>query len=232
MTSNLAHSISSFSASSRSTLTRGSPHAVAYDLDEIDACFRGTRIPLPRRRRRRPFATRGCSSHARTPHSTARQLPATTVDWVNIDHRRLAPVAAGDLGAYLLATCGSLAQSSIRIEAVHRLSKLGAVVTHVIEGTSQQGFSAEWRTIELSTYEGDKINRIELFDEEDLDAAVARFDELERSPQPPGNSRDADLGTLSRRVQSPRHGRLSCPEQFERSVRRPPKSTCVMNSTA
>jgi hypothetical protein len=117
-----------------------------------------------------------------------RQLPETAVDWVNIDHRRLAPIAAGDLGAYLLATWDLSPQSSIRIEAVHRLSKLGAVVTHVIEGTSQQGFNAEWRTIDLSTYEGDKISRSELFDEADLDAALARFDELEQSPPPPDNA--------------------------------------------
>jgi class 3 adenylate cyclase len=107
-----------------------------------------------------------------------RQLPEATVDWVNIDHRRLAPIAAGDLSAYLRATWELSPQSSIRIEAVHRLSEVGAVVTHVIEGTSQQGFDAEWRTIALSTYEGDKINRCELFDEGDLDAALARFDEL------------------------------------------------------
>ena len=102
------------------------------------------------------------------------------MDWVNIDHRRLASIAAGDLGAYLRATWDLSPQSSIRIEAVHRLSEVGAVVTHVIEGTSQQGFDAEWRTIALSTYDGDKINRCELFDEGDLDAALARFDELEQ----------------------------------------------------
>ena len=106
------------------------------------------------------------------------------MDWVNIDHRRLASIAAGDLSAYLRATWDLSPQSSIRIEAVHRLSEVGAVVTHVIEGTSQQGFDAEWRTIALSTYEGDKINRCELFDEADLDAALARFDELDRPASP------------------------------------------------
>ena len=66
---------------------------------------------------------------------------------------------------------------------MHRLSDLGAVVTHVTHGTSQEGFEAEWRMIRLLTVEGDLINRCELFDEADIDAALARFDEL--SPPAP-----------------------------------------------
>ena len=33
------------------------------------------------------------------------------------------------------------------IEAVHRLSDHGAVITHAAHGTSQDGFDAEWRMI-------------------------------------------------------------------------------------
>ena len=74
--------------------------------------------------------------------------------------------------------------ASIYIEAVHRLTDLGAVVTWAANGTSQEGFDAEWRVISLVTVEGDLINRSELFDETDLDAALARFDELSRpAPQ-------------------------------------------------
>ena len=69
---------------------------------------------------------------------------------------------------------------TIYIEAVHRLSDLGAVVTHVAHGTSQEGFDAEWRLIYLLTVDGDLISRCEIFDEADLDAALARFDELSR----------------------------------------------------
>ena len=47
-------------------------------------------------------------------------------------------------------------------------------------GTSQEGFDAEWRVIDLFTVEGDLISRCELFDEADIDAALARFDELSR----------------------------------------------------
>ena len=66
---------------------------------------------------------------------------------------------------------------------MHRLSDLGAVVTQAANGTSQEGFDAEWRMIDLLTVEGDLISRCEIFDEADLDAALARFDELQ--PQAP-----------------------------------------------
>ena len=71
-------------------------------------------------------------------------------------------------------------QARIYIETVHRLSNLGAVVTHSLRGTSQEGFHAEWRSIDLVTFKGDLLNRTETFNETDLDAALARFDELSR----------------------------------------------------
>ena len=112
-----------------------------------------------------------------------RELPATTPDWVNVDHRRATAFAPGDFLAYLRAAWDQLPDISFRIEAVHRLSNLGAVVTHYLHGTSQDGFEAEWREIHLMTIEGDLYNRSEVFDEADIDAALARFDELH--PQTP-----------------------------------------------
>ncbi|KEF96636.1 MULTISPECIES: BTAD domain-containing putative transcriptional regulator [Mycobacterium] len=107
-----------------------------------------------------------------------RKIPATTSDWVNIDHRRLVPVGTGDLAAYLSVAWELSPQSYLYVAAVHRLSNLGAVITHVAAGTSREGFDAEWQVIDVMTFEGDRINRCELFDESDLDAALARFDEL------------------------------------------------------
>ena len=49
---------------------------------------------------------------------------------------------------------------SIYMEAVHRLSDLGAVVTAAVYGNSQEGFDAEWRMIDLFTVEGDLISRV------------------------------------------------------------------------
>ena len=51
-------------------------------------------------------------------------------------------------------------------------------------GTSPEGLDAEWPMILLLSVEDDLINRCEIFDVEDLDAALARFDELDR-PIPP-----------------------------------------------
>ena len=68
---------------------------------------------------------------------------------------------------------------SMHIEAVHRLSSSGAVASYVASGTSPEGVDAEWPMILLLTLEGDRIGRCEIFDEADLDAALARFEELQ-----------------------------------------------------
>ena len=39
-----------------------------------------------------------------------------------------------------------------------------------------EGFDAEWRLVDLMTVEGELISRCEIFDEADLDAALARFE--------------------------------------------------------
>ena len=154
---------------------------VTFDLDDIESAIAELDA--------RYLAGEG-SAHAQTwsevvrAYATLRQreLPATTSDWVNIDHRRLAPVEAGHLAAYVRD-----AQSQwgvIFIEAVHRLTDVGAVLSRAIDATSQDGFEAEWREIDLLTFEGDRISRLEIFDEADLDAAIARFKELQpRTPK-------------------------------------------------
>jgi hypothetical protein len=106
------------------------------------------------------------------------ELPATTPDWIYIDHRPLVTIEANDLPASIRAVWDLAPDMRIYMEAVHRLSDLGAVVTAAVYGSSQEGFDAEWRMIDLFTIEGDLISRCEIFDEADLDAAIARFDEL------------------------------------------------------
>ena len=109
-------------------------------------------------------------------------LPATTPDWTFIDRRRLITIEASDLSAFISCWVESSPDISIYMEAVHRLSDLGAVVTHTARGASREDFDAEWRMIDLYTVEGELISRLEMFDEADLDAALARFDELNRPP--------------------------------------------------
>jgi hypothetical protein len=107
-----------------------------------------------------------------------RELPSA--DWNSVDHRRGTPFASNDLPASIRSALDLTPDLSIHIETVHRLSSFGAVVTNTSSGTSQEGFQAEWRMIQLLTVEGDQINRLEVFDETDLRAALARFDELDR----------------------------------------------------
>nr|WP_256364324.1 BTAD domain-containing putative transcriptional regulator [Mycobacterium sp. GA-1285] len=109
------------------------------------------------------------------------ELPPTAADWVNVDHRRVTSFAPNELEPFLKATWDVLNPDiRIYVETVHHLNDTGAVVTRVIQGTSREGFTAEWREIGVTTVEGDRINRSELFDEADLDAALARFEELSR----------------------------------------------------
>ena len=140
---------------------------------------RGARCPIPRRRGRRP-RTRvvgHCGGHAAL---NRRELPPTTPDCVSIDHRRGAAFAPGELVEYFRA--GFDLDQDIRtyVEVVHRLGELGAVCTHVGHGVSRDGFDAEWRGIDLLTVDSNMVNRCEVFDEADLDTAIARFEELRR----------------------------------------------------
>ena len=174
---------------------RGVPHRVAqHRRDRRRRADRGARHVRPRRLRRRLRGARRAIPRRRSGRPRAHvvgdrgvyaalnrhELPATTPDWVNVDHRRETAFAPGDLIAYLRAGGNSDQTSRLHIEAVHRLSDLGAVFTYAANGTSHEGFDAEWRVIASSTVDGDLINRSEVFDEADLDAALARFDELSR----------------------------------------------------
>ena len=59
-----------------------------------------------------------------------------------------------DLPAAIRAIWDLTPDLSNRIEAVHRLSSFGAVVTNTAYGTSPEGFAAEWRVVDLVTVEG------------------------------------------------------------------------------
>jgi tetratricopeptide (TPR) repeat protein len=155
---------------------------VVFDLDDIDAAI----AELDARYlagEAAPYSQTWSVVAGGYAASNRRELPATTPDWVNIDHRRAIAFAPGELAAYTHATWDIAPDVKVYIQAVHRLSNLGAVVTQAVRGTSHEGFEAEWREITLVTVDGDLINRIELFDEADIDAALARFDELSR-PDP------------------------------------------------
>ena len=154
---------------------------VLFDLDDIDAAF----DELDTR-----YLSGEAAAHAHTWSVIAgvyaafnrHEFPATTPDWVNVDHRQLVAIEAGGVAATMRDLWDQMPDISIHAEEVHRLSDLGAVVTHAAHGRTRDGFEAEWRSINIYTVEGDSISRCEMFDEADLDAALASFDELDRPP--------------------------------------------------
>ena len=156
-------------------------YTVSFDPDDIDAAFE----ELDARYIAGEAANQAhtWSVIARTNAAFNRREPLlTTSDWVNIDRRRLSMIEEGGLSTTVRDAWDLTPDISARIEKVHRLTNLGAVFTQATRGTSQEGFDAEWPVIGILTVEGDLVNRCELFDEADLDAALARFDELHRPP--------------------------------------------------
>ena len=155
---------------------------VAFDCDDIDAAFQ----ELDAR-----YLAGEAAPHAHTWSVVAwayaafnrHELFATTPDWANIDHRRGIGFAPGEMIPYLRASWDVTPDITINIEAVHRLSDVGAVVTHATHGSSRESFDAEWRVITLLTVEGDLVNRCERFDEADLDDAIAKFEQLSQPPK-------------------------------------------------
>ena len=135
-------------------------------------------------------------------------MPEFMPDFVNIDHRRARAFAPGDLTAYMRATWDLAPDVIAYAEAVHRLSNLGAVFTQAVSGTSQDGFEAEWREIVLATVDGNLINRIELFEEADIDAAIAKFERAQPACTAAGKRGKPGERALLDVLRGPRLGRV------------------------
>ena len=159
----------------KSTPTIGWSSRVGFDPEDLEAAF----AELDAR-----YLAGEAAAHADTwsvitssyAAFNRHELPAA--DWVTVDHRRATPFASSTMTESLRAIWDLTPALKIHIEAVHRLNSFGAVITHEGHGTSQEGFDAEWRAIDFLTVEGDRITGCEIFDEADLDAALARFEEL------------------------------------------------------
>ena len=135
------------------------------------------------------------------------ELPPTTPDCVSIDHRRTAAFAPGELNAYFRAAFDLTADVKIYVEAVHRLNDVGTVCTHVTHGVSHEGFAAEWREVDVLMVEGDIVNHCEIFDEADIDAALAKFEELSPHEGRLKNAASRASDRYLERVARPRLGR-------------------------
>ena len=154
-------------------------HAVVFDTDDLDDAF----AELDSR-----YAAGEAAPHAHTwslvtktyAGFNRRELFGPAPNWESVDHRRGITSAQFDAIDYVHASWDVTPDVEAYVQAVHRLSDLGTVVTVRAYGASRDGFKAEWVDVHLVTFEGDLPNRFELFDEADLDAALARFDELDR----------------------------------------------------
>ena len=121
---------------------------VTFDPDDFDAAI----AELDAR-----YIAGEARAHARTWSVIAgayaafnrRELPPTTPDWVNIDHRRGAQSPRWTCRV-LPAAWDDTPDPKNFVEAVHRLNNIGAVVTHMANEISQEGFDAEWRDVSVS----------------------------------------------------------------------------------
>jgi hypothetical protein len=151
---------------------------VSFDHDDMDAAFE----ELDAR-----YLAGEAAAHAHTWSAITQglatlnrgEIPATAPDFEDSDRRSGASLAPGDLMNYIRAALDDSVGNHVYIVVVHRLTNRGAVVTQLVKTTSREGLYAEWRMIDLFTVDGDLISRCEMFDEADLDDALARFDELE-----------------------------------------------------
>ena len=95
--------------------------SVSFDLDDIDAAFEELDARYLAGEAARHAHTWSVISLAYTAMNR-HELPATTPDWVNIDHRRGIAFAPGQATAYLLASHDP--EGSVYVETVHRLGRL------------------------------------------------------------------------------------------------------------
>ena len=150
---------------------------IAFDPDDIDAAFK----ELEAR-----YLAGEAAAHAHTWSTVVEafeainrhELPSTPPDLVSVDHRQGPSIASDELTKFLPTSWELTPDFRMNIEAVHQLSDLGTAITVAAQGISQHGFEADWRFIELLVMNSGAGNRIEVFDEADLDAAITRFNEF------------------------------------------------------
>ena len=105
-------------------------------------------------------------------------LPATWGQVAYVDHRRV-PFAPEEFGRAVTELWTLVPDARYEATAVHALDAHGTVINVVIEGTDTHGSELQWpRT--LLIFFGDGETRMDVFEVDDVDAALTRFDELSR----------------------------------------------------
>ena len=95
-----------------------------------------------------------------------------------VDHRRV-PFAPEEFGRAVTELWTLVPDARYEATAVHALDAHGTVINFVIEGTDIHGSELQWPRTFLIFF-GDGETRMDVFEVDDVDAALARFDELSR----------------------------------------------------
>src|SRR3954447_10156897 len=93
-----------------------------------------------------------------------------------IDHRRVS-FGSNNFGRAVPELWTLVPNARYRVTAIHALDAHGTVATLVIEGTDSRGNELQWPRIVLLAPDD---SRMEVYEEDDLDAALATFEELSR----------------------------------------------------
>jgi hypothetical protein len=156
---------------------------ILFDPDDIDAAFE----ELTSR-----WIASGEVAHSEVIEAQRRLLDvANRHDWDSfaissagatyVGHRQL---AVGDTIADYISSIRMLASlvPDLWLAPVETLSHsaLGVVTYVVVEGTSIEGAPIEIPLLILVLFDGDRVSRVETFDPEQRDLALARFEELNR----------------------------------------------------
>src|SRR5207247_11028695 len=67
------------------------------------------------------------------------------------------------------------------ITEVHRLDHHGVVVSFMFEGTGAEGLEARWSVVNVYSVAEGQIRGVDIYPDDQLDAALARFEELRPS---------------------------------------------------
>ncbi|HVE93454.1 MAG TPA: nuclear transport factor 2 family protein, partial [Acidimicrobiales bacterium] len=108
------------------------------------------------------------------------EFPAVAPGFASVDHRR-ASFAPGELAADLQGLFELVPDIRFRITAVHALDEHGAVITSTAEGRSADGFDARWANVHVITVRDGQVAGMEMYPDDQIDAAVARFAQLAQS---------------------------------------------------
>lgn len=150
---------------------------VLFDSDDIDPAYEELENRYLVGEAATHASTWGAITQAYAAMSRG-EMPSIAPSVVTTDHRHVAPMNPDDGIAYLHASWDVAHDFVLRIEAVHRLDDRGAVFSRSSTAVSEEGFTAQWRAVDVVTVDGELITRGEIFDETDLDAALDCFEAL------------------------------------------------------